>query len=196
MILTQISFLVVKHSHHPLFIPLPGTERVLEDGVHDSADAKGRLDYIGNNLLHCGKIETVVFPHEQLTVLLYSSSEAASVSPLTVQSFLEPLHTDHVFGQFKCPVRCLKAELPADVNTTTSPNQLGIEKRTNTFINKPNGRFFSQKLPIFIEKLLLISDVAFVADSQVLQNQLGIFLVGRAYGCLIGLKLDNIHYFV
>lgn len=118
-VLSQISFLVFKHSHRPLFIPLPDTERVLEDRVHDSADAKGRLDYIGNNLLHCGKIETVVFPHEQLTVLL-SSSGAGLVSPLTVQSFLEPLHTDHVFGHFQCPALCLKAELPADVNT--SPN--------------------------------------------------------------------------
>lgn len=115
------------------------------------------------------------------------------MSPLTVHSFLEPLHTDHVFGQFECPAHRLKAELPADVNTTTSPNQLGIEINTNTFRNK---RFFSQKLPIFIEELLLITDVAFVAGSQVLQNQLGIFLVGRADGSLIGLKLDNIHYFV
>lgn len=117
MILSQISFLVLKHSHRPLFIPLPDTERVFEDRVHDPADAKGRLDYIGNNLLHCGKIETVVFPHEQLTVPLYSS-EAGLVSPLTVQSFLEPLHTDHVFGQFQCPALCLKAKLPTDINTT------------------------------------------------------------------------------
>lgn len=55
MILTQVSFLVLKHSHRPLFIPLPDVERVLKDRVHDSADAKGWLDYIGNNLFHCGK---------------------------------------------------------------------------------------------------------------------------------------------
>ena len=63
--LIQISSLVLRHSHRPLFIPLPDVERVLEDGVHDSPDAKGRLDYVGNNLLHCGKTETVVFPHEK-----------------------------------------------------------------------------------------------------------------------------------
>ena len=121
VMLIQISLLVLRHSHRPLFIPLPDVERVLEDGVHDSPDAKGRLDYIGNNLLHCGKIETVVFPHEKLTVLP-QSSEAGSVSPLTVQSFLEPLHADHVFGQFECLACCLEAELPTDTHTHTKLN--------------------------------------------------------------------------
>lgn len=115
MILTRISFLVVKHSHRPLFIPLPDAERVLEDGVHDSADAKGRLDYIGNNLLHCGKIETLVFPHEQTHCCALQLWRQVLASPLTVHSFLEPLHTDHGFGQFKCPALCLDAELPTDI---------------------------------------------------------------------------------
>lgn len=62
----------LKRSYRPLFIPLPDTKWVLEDGVHDSADAKRGLDYIRNNLLHCGKTEVVVFPQEQHTVLLNS----------------------------------------------------------------------------------------------------------------------------
>lgn len=30
-------------------------ECVFKDGVHDPADAKRGLDYVGNNLLHCGQ---------------------------------------------------------------------------------------------------------------------------------------------
>ena len=40
-------------SHRPLLVPLPGSEGVLEYGVHDSSNAKGGLDDVGNNLLHC-----------------------------------------------------------------------------------------------------------------------------------------------
>lgn len=58
------------------------------------------------------------------------------------------------------------------------------------------GQRYCQKLPGVIEKLLLIADVAFVTDLQEVQNQLGVFLVGRSYGSLIGLKLDNINHFV
>lgn len=37
-----------------LLVALPDVECVLEDGVHDPADAEGRLDDVGNDLLHCG----------------------------------------------------------------------------------------------------------------------------------------------
>lgn len=37
-----------------LLVAFSDVECVLEDGVHDPADAEGRLDDVGNNLLHCG----------------------------------------------------------------------------------------------------------------------------------------------
>lgn len=37
-----------------LLVALPDVECVLEDGVHDPADAEGRLNDVGNDLLHCG----------------------------------------------------------------------------------------------------------------------------------------------
>lgn len=58
------------------------------------------------------------------------------------------------------------------------------------------SQHFCKKLPSFIEKLLLIADVAFVTDRQEVQNQLGVFLVGCSNGSLIGLKLGNINHFV
>lgn len=68
-------------------------------------------------------------------------------------------------------------------------------------MNKPTKMDFSSdhcshKLPLLIEQLLLITDVAFVTGSQVLQNHFGIFLVGLSDGSLIGLKLDDVHHFV
>lgn len=46
------------------------------------------------------------------------------MSPLTMQGFLEPLHTDHVFSEFEGFAVCLKAELPTDRNTTSSHKML------------------------------------------------------------------------
>lgn len=37
-----------------LLVAFSDVESVLKDGVHDPADAEGRLDDVGNNLLHCG----------------------------------------------------------------------------------------------------------------------------------------------
>lgn len=53
MISPQVLLLVLRHSHRPLFILLSHVERVLEDRVHDSSNAKGWLDDVGDNLLHC-----------------------------------------------------------------------------------------------------------------------------------------------
>ena len=54
-IIVGISRFSTAGSHRPLLVALPGSEGVLQYGVHDSADAKGRLDDVGNNLLHCGR---------------------------------------------------------------------------------------------------------------------------------------------
>lgn len=54
MICSQVLLLVLRPSHRPLFIFLPHVERVLKDRVHDSADAKGWLDDVRDNFLHCG----------------------------------------------------------------------------------------------------------------------------------------------
>lgn len=124
----------------------------------------------------------------QLTVLLMSPGGGLFLA-LTVQSFLEPLNTDHVFGQFESLAFRLDTELPTNENTTTS-NKLVYSQITI------RSSIFLQDLPIFTEKLLLISDVAFVTSCQLLQDQLGIFLVGRSYGSFIGLKLDKINHFV
>lgn len=48
-----------KHQRFDLFtdrsllVAFSDVERVLEDGVHDPADAEGRLDDVGDDLLHC-----------------------------------------------------------------------------------------------------------------------------------------------
>lgn len=86
---------------------------MLKDRVHDSADAKRRLNYIGNNFLHWGKTETAVFPLEQRTLVLYKLD---LMSSLTIQGFLKPLHTDHVFGQCEGLALCLKAKRSAKIN--------------------------------------------------------------------------------
>lgn len=106
-----------------------------------------------------------------------------------MHSFLEPLNTDHVFGQFESLAFRLDTELPTNENTTTSNKLIYSQIRIRSSV-------FLQDLPIFTEKLLLISDVAFVTSCQVLQDQLGVFLVGRSYGSFYGLKLDNINHFV
>lgn len=67
----------------------------------------------------------------------------------------------------------------------------------NSFIHRMDfSHHCRQKLPIFVKKLLLIADVAFVTGRQELQKQLGVFLVGRSYGSFTGLKLDNVNNFV
>lgn len=64
-----------------------------------------------------------LFSHKNKILFYYPALTSGLVSPLTMQSLLEPLHTDHVFGQFECFPLCLKAELSADImTTTTSPN--------------------------------------------------------------------------
>lgn len=47
-------------------------ECVLEDGVHDPADAKGGLNYIGNNFFHCWgetQTQTVCYRSDLHTVI-------------------------------------------------------------------------------------------------------------------------------
>lgn len=41
--------------YRSLLVTVSNMECVLEDGVHDPADAKGRLDDIGNDFFHCGR---------------------------------------------------------------------------------------------------------------------------------------------
>lgn len=53
-------------SYRPLLVTLSNMECVLEDGVHDPADAEGRLNDIGDNFFHCGwgkKIKCLQFRH-------------------------------------------------------------------------------------------------------------------------------------
>lgn len=54
MICPQVLLRIMRPSHRPLVILLPHVERVLKDRVHDSADAKGWLDDVRDNFLHCG----------------------------------------------------------------------------------------------------------------------------------------------
>lgn len=42
-----------KSTYRSLLVTFSDLECVLKDGVHDPTDAKGGLDYVGNNFLHC-----------------------------------------------------------------------------------------------------------------------------------------------
>lgn len=50
--------------------------------------------------------------------------------------------------------------------------------------------------PGLVEKLLLFSDVAFVAHWQILHDHLCVFLVGLPDGTFVGFKLDDVENFV
>lgn len=63
-----------------MLITFSDMECVLKDGVHDPTDAKGGLDYIGNNFLHCGRktqTESVCYRIQLQTIsLIYGVSES------------------------------------------------------------------------------------------------------------------------
>lgn len=48
----------MESTHRSLLVAFSDVECVLEDGVHDPADAEGGLDDVGNNLLHCRVAKT------------------------------------------------------------------------------------------------------------------------------------------
>ena len=114
--------------------------------------------------------------------------------PLTVQGFLEPLHSDHVLGQCEGFALGLNLELPEDTSTAL-PDLKKIFKKNHNHISSTlcTGEL---QLPRVSEKLLLISNVAFVTDGQEVQDQLGVLLEGSSYGAFVGLELDHIDHFV
>lgn len=96
-----------------LLVAFSDVECVLEDGVHDPADAEGRLDDIGNNLLHCG-LQIRKKTNKQTKKLSYPKSVLRVVLSgvkLTVQSLLESLHTHHVLGELEGLAVGLDSEL-------------------------------------------------------------------------------------
>lgn len=98
-------------THRSLFVTFSDMECVLKDGVHDPSDAKGGLDNVGDNFLHCGQrrqteVRKDISPKCHSTRLLGVK--------LTVQSLLESLHADHVLCEFECLAFCLDGELPAE----------------------------------------------------------------------------------
>lgn len=99
-------------AYRPLLIFLPDAEWMLKDRVHDSADAKRRLNYIRNNFLHCGKNTDSCFP---IDLQLYEYKVGLMWS-LTVQGFLKPPDTDHVFGQSERLALCHKAKHSEEIN--------------------------------------------------------------------------------
>lgn len=82
---------------------------MFKDDVHDPSDAKGGLDYTGNNFLHCTQ-QTLKLQK----VSMNSSFVCSSGVPLTMQGLLEPLHPDHVFCKFECLAFCLDGELSVE----------------------------------------------------------------------------------
>ena len=129
--------------HRPLLVALPDLEGVLQDGVHDPPDAEGRLDHVGDHLLHCNtktpllrllhvgdhllhcNTKTPLLWLLRLLVTMVTTITSyygyygllagllLLLLLLTVKSLLEPLDADHVLGQPERLPRRLDGELTA-----------------------------------------------------------------------------------
>lgn len=170
-----------------MLVAFSDVERVLEDGVHDPADAEGRLDDVGNDLLHCrgeGGEELNRFP--SFPEMFFPKVK------LTVQGLLEPLHTHHVLCELERLARRLDGELSANKDTPISPPPPAGGKG-KLFFDLYGRR---RRSPVLIQQLLLICDVAFIAHGQEIQRYLGILLVGLPHCSLVGFELDDVYDFV
>lgn len=168
-----------------LLVAFSDVERVLKDGVHDPADAEGRLDDVGDNLLHCGGRGGEGQPelHHPPTL----ARAVPSGVKLTVQSLLEALHTHHVLGELEGLALRLDGELSKNKDTPVSSAENG------SLVAPLSQR---QRSPSLTQQLLLICNVTLVTHGQEVHGDLGILLVGLPHGSFVGLKLDNVNHFV
>lgn len=115
-------------SYRPLFIALPHAKRVLEDGVHDSADAKRWLDNVWNNLLHfrwekrfiswpsysqaLGQVCSWLLPCKVFWNLLTLTMSLVSLKVLPSVSILNSLQTKTQQHQISSFIHRLEFSLP------------------------------------------------------------------------------------